>query len=187
MGHTSNKSRMSMAHDIDKIDTATIGMLRNAHMKQVQLTVLADQKANMLLGIIVVALSVIVSNMAMNELDNQIAKITFALFCATEIMAVLMALLVVVPRLGPQVQKGFIHDTHNPLYFMHFLSVDKEAFNTMMLENMEKPELVYKVILNDFYDMGLALKKKYIMLRRAYFTAAAGLLPAATILFSDVV
>ena len=176
-----------MAYDIDKIDSEAIGMLRNAHMKQVQLTVLADQKANMLLGIIVVALSVIVSNMAMNELDNQIAKITFALFCATEIMAVLMALLVVVPRLGPQVQKGFVRDTYNPLYFMHFLSVDKEAFNTMMLEKMEKPELVYKVILNDFYDMGLALKKKYIMLRRAYFTAAAGLLPVATILFSDIV
>ena len=180
-----------MAHDIDRIDSAAIGMLRNAHMKQVQLTVLADQKANMLMGIIVVALSVIVSNMAMNEFDNQfdnqIAKITFALFCASEIMAVLMALLVVVPRLGPQVQKGFVRDTHNPLYFMHFLSVDKEAFNTMMLENMEKPELVYKVILNDFYDMGLALKRKYIMLRRAYFTAAAGLLPAATILVSDIV
>ena len=68
MGHTSNKSRMSMAHDIDKIDTATIGMLRNAHMKQVQLTVLADQKANMLLGIIVVALSVIVSKLTQRRL-----------------------------------------------------------------------------------------------------------------------
>ena len=33
-----------MAYDIDKIDSEAIGMLRNAHMKQVQLTVLADQK-----------------------------------------------------------------------------------------------------------------------------------------------
>ena len=45
--------------DIDKIDSEAIGMLRNAHVKQVQLTVLADQKANMLLGIIVVALSAV--------------------------------------------------------------------------------------------------------------------------------
>ena len=58
-----------MVDHFDKIDKETIGMLRNAHMKQVQLTVLADQKANMLMGIILVALSVIVSNMAMNDLD----------------------------------------------------------------------------------------------------------------------
>ena len=70
-----------MVDHFDKIDKETIGMLRNAHMKQVQLTVLADQKANMLMGIILVALSVIVSNMAMNELDNEVAKLAFAVFC----------------------------------------------------------------------------------------------------------
>ena len=176
-----------MVDHFDKIDKETIGMLRNAHMKQVQLTVLADQKANMLMGIILVALSVIVSNMAMNELDNEVAKLSFAVFCITETIAVLMSLLVIVPRLGPKVRSGFLPKTHNPLYFMHFLTMDKEAFNTVMLENMEKPELVYKLILNDFYDMGFALKNKYVMLQRAYFTAAAGLIPAATILFSDFI
>ena len=176
-----------MVDRLDKIDKETIGMLRNAHMKQVQLTVLADQKANMLMGIILVALSVIVSNMAMNDLDNEIAKIAFGVFCVTETIAVLMSLLVIVPRLGPKVRSGFLPKAHNPLYFMHFLTMDKEAFNAIMLENMEKPELVYKLILNDFYDMGFALKNKYIMLRSAYFTAAVGLLPAAAILFSDFI
>ncbi len=176
-----------MVNQFDKIDKETIGMLRNAHMKQVQLTVLADQKANMLMGIILVALSVIVSNMAMNELDNEVAKLAFAIFCVIETIAVLMSLLVIVPRLGPNVQNSFSTKTHNPLYFMHFLSLDKSEFNKIMLENMEKPELVYKLILNDFYDMGFALKNKYIMLQRAYFTAAAGLLPAALILFSDII
>ena len=70
---------------------------------------------------------------------------------------------------------------------MHFLSMDKEDFNTIMLENMEKPELVYKLILNDVYDMGFALKSKYIMLQRAYVMAAAGLLPIPIILFSDII
>ena len=109
-----------MVDHFDKIDKETIGMLRNAHMKQVQLTVLADQKANMLMGIILVALSVIVSNMAMNELDNEVAKLSFAVFCITETIAVLMSLLVIVPRLGPKVRSGFLTKTHNPLYFMHF-------------------------------------------------------------------
>ena len=50
---------------------------------------------------------------------------------------------------------------------MHFFSLDKNYFNKIMVENMEKPELVYKLILNDFYDMGFALKNKYMMLQRA--------------------
>ena len=69
---------------------------------------------------------------------------------------------------------------------MHFLSMEKEDFNTIMLENMEKPELVYKLILNDIYDIGFTLKNKYILLQRAYFTAAAGLFPGPIILFSNI-
>ena len=176
-----------MVDNLDKIDKEVIGMLRNLHMKQVQMTVLADQKANILMAIILVSLSVIVSNIAMTDLDNKAAKLAFAVFCVAETMAVLMSLLVIVPRLGAKVQNGFLSKKHNALYFMHFLSMDKEDFNTIMLENMEKPELVYKLILNDVYDMGFALKSKYIMLQRAYVMAAAGLLPIPIILFSDII
>ena len=70
---------------------------------------------------------------------------------------------------------------------MHFLNVDKNTFNEIMLRNMENPELVYTLILNDFYDMGLGLKKKYLMLQRAYLTAAIGLIPASVILFSSAI
>ncbi len=176
-----------MVDNLDKIDKEAIAMLRSAHMKQVQLTVLADQKANMLMAIILVSLSIIVSNIAMNELDNKVAKLAFAIFCVAETMAVLMSLLVIVPRLGTKVQNDFLSKKHNPLFFMHFLSIGKEDFNTIMLENMEKPELVYKLILNDIYEMGFALKDKYTMLQRAYLTAAGGLLPVPIILFSDII
>lgn len=176
-----------MVDHFNNIDKETIGMLRNAHMKQVQLTVLADQKANMLMGIVLVTLSVIVSNIAMNDLDNEVARVAFAIFCITESIAVLMSLLVIVPRLGPKTQKGLLNDKHNPLFFMHFLNVDKEAFNEIMLEKMVEPKLVYQLILNDFYDMGFALKKKYIMLQRAYIIAAAGLIPASIIFISGFI
>ena len=41
-----------MNDSFEKVDKETIGMLRSAHMKQTQLTMLADQKAHMLTGII---------------------------------------------------------------------------------------------------------------------------------------
>ena len=176
-----------MPDSFGTIDKEAIGMLRNAHAKQVQLTILADQKANMLMGIILVALSVIVSNMAVNDLNNMIAKVSFAVFCLVETISVMLSLLVVMPRLGPKIETETLDKTHNPLYFMHFLNVDKNTFNEIMLRNMENPELVYTLILNDFYDMGLGLKKKYLMLQRAYLTAAIGLIPASVILFSSAI
>ena len=171
-----------MPDHFENTDKEAIGVLRNAHMKQVQLTLLVDQKANMLMGIILVTFSVISSNIAISEFNNVILKLAFVAFGILELLAVVMSLLVIFPRLGPKVRKEFLTEKHNPLYFMHFLSLEKEAFNELILENMKSPESVYKLLLNDFYDMGSSLNKKYVMLQRAYLTAAAGLLPAIFIM-----
>jgi len=45
------------------VDKETISMLRTIHQKQVQLVSLADQKANMLMGILVISLSIVATNL----------------------------------------------------------------------------------------------------------------------------
>ena len=176
-----------MNDSFEKVDKETIGMLRNAHMKQTQLTVLADQKAHMLTGIILISLSIIVSNIAVNEMNSVLTKASFFLFCVIEIIAVLLALFVIVPRLGPKVSQRTDIKSYNPLFFMHFLSFDKSTFYQQMMRNIEKPETVYKLILDDFYDMGSALKRKYVILRYAYFCAAFGLMPVTLILLTAMI
>jgi hypothetical protein len=171
----------------EKVDKETIGMLRNAHMKQTQLTMLADQKAHMLTGIILISLSIIVSNIAINEMNSVLTKVSFFLFCVVEIIAVLLALSVIMPRLGPKVNTGTDIESYNPLFFMHFLSFDKSTFYQQMMRNVEKPETVYKLLLDDFYDMGSALKRKYVTLRYAYLCAAFGLIPVALILLTAMI
>jgi hypothetical protein len=170
----------------EKVDKETIGMLRNAHMKQTQLTMLADQKAHMLTGIILISLSIIVSNIAINEMNSVLTKVSFFLFCVVEIIAVLLALSVIMPRLGPKSAQRHIK-SYNPLFFMHFLSFDKSTFYQQMMRNIEKPETVYKLLLDDFYDMGSALKRKYVTLRYAYLCAAFGLIPVALILLTAMI
>ena len=176
-----------MNDSFEKVDKETIGMLSNVHRKQTQLTVLADQKAHMLTGIILISLSIIVSNIAVNEMNSLLTKASFFLFCVIEIIAVLLALFVIVPRLGPKVSKGTDIKSYNPLFFMHFLSFDKSTFYQQMMRNIEKPETVYKLILDDFYDMGSALKRKYVILRYAYFCAAFGLMPVTLILLTAMI
>ena len=176
-----------MNDNFEKVDKETIGMLRSAHMKQAQLTMLADQKAHMLTGIILISLSIIVSNIAVNEMNSALTKASFFLFCVIEIIAVLLALFVIVPRLGPKVSEGTDIKSYNPLFFMHFLSFDKSTFYQQMMRNIEKPETVYKLILDDFYDMGSALKRKYVILRYAYLCAAFGLMPVTLILLTAMI
>ena len=54
----------------DHIDKETIGMLRTIHQKQVQLISLADQKANILMGVIIIGLSIIASNFFKYDYQN---------------------------------------------------------------------------------------------------------------------
>ena len=176
-----------MNDSFEKVDKETIGMLRNAHMKQTQLTMLADQKAHMLTGIILISLSIIVSNIAVNEMNSLLTKASFFLFCVIEIIAVLLALFVIVPRLGPKVSQGTDIKSYNPLFFMHFMSFDKSTFHRQMMGSIEKPETVYKLLLDDFYDMGSALKQKYEILRYAYLCAAFGLIPVTLILLTAMI
>ena len=171
----------------EKVDKETIGMLRTSHMKQIQLTMVADQKAHMLTGIILISLSIIVSNIAVNEMNSVLTKVSFFLFCVIEIIAVLLALFVIVPRLGPKVSKGSDIKSYNPLFFMHFMNFDKSTFCQQMMKDIEKPETVYKLLLDDFYDMGSALKRKYIILRYAYLCAAFGLIPVTLILLAAMI
>ena len=54
----------------DNIDKETIGMLRTIHQKQVQLISLADQKANILMSVIIIGLSIIASNFSIYDYQN---------------------------------------------------------------------------------------------------------------------
>tara|TARA_Y100001935_G_C17071510_1_gene391773 strand:- start:118 stop:645 length:528 start_codon:yes stop_codon:yes gene_type:complete len=167
---------------MQKVEKETIGMLRALHQKQVQLVMIADQKANMLLGIVVVALSMFVFNFAF-EFQSEILKLLFFLFCAIELFAVILCILVVSPRIGSKSSYKKLEDMENPLFFRHFSNFNRDDYVAFIIENIENPRKVFELIIADYYDLGIGLEKKYSLLKSAYIVALVGLLPIIFLIF----
>ena len=92
----------------DNIDKETIGMLRTIHQKQVQLISLADQKANILMGVIIIGLSIIASNFFKYDYQNNSNTQNFLILCFSllELISLLFAVWVITPRLVKEKKKS---------------------------------------------------------------------------------
>ncbi len=92
----------------DHIDKETIGMLRTIHQKQVQLISLADQKANILMGVIIIGLSIIASNFFKYDYQNNSHTQNFLILCFSlfELISLLFAVWVITPRLVKEKKKS---------------------------------------------------------------------------------
>ena len=128
--------------------------LRTAQQHHVQVSVMADVKAN----IIITASSIVLT------------------------LALLFAIVAVLPKhrplawpAGTPKPSGF-----NLLFFGHFSSLPKQRFLTEMETVMESDAALYRAACEDIYGIGVYLNQyKYRYLRWSYFFFLAGFLLAA--------
>lgn len=160
----------------------SIYMLRTMQQQHMTLSAMADQKANMLLGVASVMLALVVRNGTLVNLQPPLLILTLTAF-----MAALCCMLAVIPAVGkaPTVAPlpGF---QPNMLFFGVFADLDEKEFQARMRGIMATDEAIYEAMLRDVHQQGLVLKrKKYRFLGYAYrifivgivLTLAALLLP----------
>jgi hypothetical protein len=137
-------------------------LVRQTRMHHTQLSSMADMKANMLLTITSVVITIGLATYAV------MPKIPF-----------------LVKRETADITKtpGF-----NILFFADFVRLSYEEFEMAMEEVMNDHSLTYQVQIRELYTLGMFLaKKKYLFLRLAYITFIIGAFASALIgLFSGV-
>lgn len=168
----------------DHIDKETIGMLRTIHQKQVQLISLADQKANILMGVIIIGLSIIATNFFTYDYQNNSNIQNFLILCfsLSELISLLFAVWVITPRLVKEKKNQDISKSKNPLFFMESSNISEEKYVKYMLEQIKSPKRVYELMLIDFYQIGFVLKEKYKYLSISYILAILGIVPAVILI-----
>ena len=137
----------------DNIDKETIGMLRTIHQKQVQLISLADQKANILMGVIIIGLSIIASNFFKYDYQNNSNTQNFLILCFSLFELISLS-----------------------------SNISEEKYVNYMLEQIKSPKRVYELMLIDFYQIGFVLKEKYKYLSISYMLAILGIVPAVILI-----
>ncbi|MBL7033333.1 MAG: hypothetical protein ISR91_04235 [Candidatus Delongbacteria bacterium] len=156
-------------------DHDVIYALRTAQQHQAQLSLVADQKANIVIGFSLIFLSVIQSQMFSAEFSTKIYFVPMITMAFLVFISFFMAILVVLPRTRTHHFKR-PEEMPNPLFFGFFASVPEKNYVDYMMETLSDNRSARRLLLKDIYQIGAVLKKKYRLLRYSYILLALGAL-----------
>jgi hypothetical protein len=162
-------------------------LVRQTRVHHTQLSSMADMKANMLLTITSVVITLSVRYIAEPQLKWAI--VVLIAFCLITIGLATYAVMPKIPFFFRREARETIKSPgFNLLFFADFVRLTYEEFETSMEKIMNDPNLTYEVQVKELYTLGMYLaKKKYRFLKLAYITFIIGAFASATIgLFSGV-
>jgi len=154
-------------------------ILRTTQQHHVQLSVMADTKANILITVSSIILTLILGKMT--DPNLRAAMVTLAAFIFT---ALLLAVITVLPKYRPiRVAEGQpLPPNFNLLFFGHFSELPKDRFLLQMAEERKVDGSVYETMARDIYGMGYYLAHfKYRFLRLSYLFFLGGFVFAALV------
>lgn len=164
-----------------KNHATTIVMLRSSQQHHVQLSAMADQKANALMAACFVTLSISVAYSSAHA-----ASLALMVIMGFAILTAVFAALAVMPRISNHKVVG---GTKNPLFFGDFADLSFEQYLQEMEPLLHNDERVNEALIRDIYCIGQVLKhRKYRLLSLAYRCFILGLVlaPLAWVLESGV-
>ena len=168
--------------EIPEDRTAVDNILRINVTNQMRLTVMADQKANIMITVGSIVFSVTVAN-----LDNEVMKwplLFFAFGCTISLLAAIFA---IIPQTGYPKKPGSDEidresPAFNPLFFGHFAHKPIEEYKEDYAETLMTDDRIYDALAGDIYGIGTTLmNNKYKWLRRSYMAFLVGMSGAITI------
>jgi Family of unknown function (DUF5706) len=154
-------------------------LMRTMQQHHVQLSVMADTKANILITVSSIVLTMVLGKMS--DPDLRAAMITLAAFI---LIALLLAVVAVLPKYRPlRLGDGEpLPPQFNLMFFGHFAELPRERFLTEIAGALKADGSVYETMARDVYSIGYYLAHyKYRFLRLSYLFFLGGFLFACLV------
>ncbi|TMJ18974.1 MAG: hypothetical protein E6G92_03935 [Alphaproteobacteria bacterium] len=146
-------------------------MLLAAHAAHVQLSSMADSKANILMGA-----SFVVFSLTLGQMQSDAISLPLLLLGVFSFAATVLSVLAVLPEIGGKSKSG----RPNMLFFGVFSRLEEQAFVDEVVGQMRSEEKVYRMLARDLYQNGAVLQRhKYRYLAYAYRTFLVGIVATA--------
>lgn len=157
-------------------------MLRQTRIHHVQLSMMADVKANGLMTIAAITLTF----SAPFIVREQFRFAVIALMISS-LLTIVLAIFAVMPGTPLRIKKTARPDVRHPkfnlLFFGSFVAMEYEQFAAAMEEMMNDPSKTYEAQVREIYTLGVFLAvKKYRFLRFAYLVFGIGLFTSVLLL-----
>lgn len=145
-------------------------MFRSAYRVQMDLTGLADNKANMMISINGIIISIIIASVAPKLDANPWLLLPTTVFLVGTLASIIYAILAARPRVSTQpiTLEDLEHSQGNILFFGDFANLSEAHFVEGMNGLIGDREVLYDTMVRNIYGLGLVLKKKFALLQRAY-------------------
>jgi len=154
-------------------------LLRCAQQHHVALSSMADTKAN-----IIITVSSIVLTLCIGRLGDPELRVSALVLAAFTMLAQLLAILAVLPKYRPPKLEagGALPQGFNLLFFGHFARLPRERYLEEMAHVLTPDGSPYATWVNDIYSVGIYLARhKYRYLRYSYLFFLAGFLLACAV------
>ncbi|QSE98600.1 Pycsar system effector family protein [Fulvivirga lutea] len=153
-----------------KPDRGIETMFRVTSKNHLQLSAMADTKANIMISINSIILSVLVSVLFRKFEDYPqliIPALILVIVCLTTIV---FAVLATRPNIssGKFTREEIREKKTNLLFFGNFHGMELDNYMWGMKEMMKDADFLYGSLIKDIYFLGIVLGKKYKMLRKSY-------------------
>lgn len=156
-------------------------MLRLTSENHMRLSEMADNKANILISVNAIIISVILTVLIRKiEVDTHLAIPTM-IFLASSLSTIVLAILATRPKItnGNFTRDQILNRQTNLLFFGNFHKVSLDEYKWGMSMMMRDPNYLYGALVDDIYYLGKVLARKYNLVRIAYNIFMIGIVTSA--------
>ena len=153
-------------------------MFRTNYRTHLDLSNLADNKANIMISINGIIISILLASIYPRIIENRLLLLPTAVLSAFCLLSLVYAVIAARPRVTRS--NATLDDVRagkaNILFFGTFASMPEDDFLQGMKELIKDPERTYENMARDIYGLGSVLETKYRLLRSSYTIFMIGLI-----------
>ncbi len=155
-------------------------MYRVTLRNHIKLSDIADTKANILLSVSAIILSIALSSLfpKLDKPDNYYLIYPTMFFLFITVVTMIFSILSTRPKVtsGKFTKEDVVNKKVNLLFFGNFHKMPLEDFQEGMTALMNDRDYLYKSLMKDLYFLGIVLERKYRLLRIAYSIFMIGII-----------
>lgn len=153
-------------------------MLRLTSQNHLELSNMADGKANILISVNSIIISVILSVLLRKLESEQYLTIPTIIFLLFSVVTVVIAILATRPKIteGRFSREDIMHKKTNLLFFGNFHKSSLEEYQWGMKMMMQDKDYLYGSLVKDIHHLGVVLGRKYKLIRIAYNVFMVGII-----------
>ena len=174
------KKTKKKSTDANKSERSIDTLFRVTLKNHITLSDIADTKANILLSVNAIIISMALSNLIpkFDNPANEFLIVPTIIFVAFSVAAMILSVIATRPSVtsGTFTKEDIVNKKVNILFFGNFHKMTLPEFEKGILEVMNDKDYLYSSMSKDLFFLGLVLAKKYRILRITYTVFMIGII-----------